>query len=85
MNYTHTANRIFVEQDGQLLAEITFPLTADNEYTIDHTFVDDRLRGQGIAGELVRLAVEQIKNQGGHVRATCTYAQAWVQRHPEAL
>lgn len=67
--------------DGKLLAEITFPETSPGEYTIDHTFVDSSLRGQGIASQLVSLAVDAIQMQGGTVLATCPYAVKWLSEH----
>ena len=50
---------------GRLVAEITFPCTPPGIYTIDHTFVDPSLRGQGMADKLVRAALEQIRKNGG--------------------
>ena len=50
-------------------------------YTIDHTYVNDDLRGQGIAAELVQMAVDQIHEQGGKVNATCSYASAWLKQN----
>lgn len=50
---------------------------------IDHTFVDNSLRGQDIAGKLVKLAVDKILADGNKIGATCTYAIAWLQRYPE--
>ena len=43
-----------LNEDGKLVAEITFPETAPGVYTMDHTFVDPSLRGQGMADKLVR-------------------------------
>ena len=74
-------NRIYAERDGVLLAEITFPETAEGVFCIDHTFVDASLRGQGAAGQLVRAAVEAIHAKGGTVTATCSYALGWLQKH----
>lgn len=76
-------NRIYQEQDGKVVAEITFPETEPGIFTIDHTFVDPILRGQGIASKLVKTAVEEIKRKGGIVRATCPYAVKWLEEHPE--
>ena len=50
-----------LDGSGRLVAEITFPETAPGVYTIDHTFVDASLRGQGVADRLVRAALEQIQ------------------------
>lgn len=71
--------RIYMEDEqGGLVAEITFPETSPGVYTIDHTYVDDSLRGQGIASELVRSAVDEIQHRGGEVQATCSYAVKWL-------
>ena len=43
--------------------------------------VDDSLRGQGVAGTLMELAVQAIQEQGGTVTATCSYAQHWLEKH----
>ena len=68
---------------GRLVAEITFPCTQPGIYTIDHTFVDDTLRGQGVAGQLLRAAADQIRAEGKCARATCSYAKIWFEKHPE--
>lgn len=74
--------RIYAEDaDGRLIAEITFPMTEPGVYCIDHTFVDASLRGQGVADQLVRAALEQIRSNGGTPKATCSYASAWLEKH----
>jgi len=67
--------------DGKLIAEITFPETEPGVYTIDHTFVDDSLRGQGMAGTLVQLAVDEIQRREGVIAATCSYAKKWLEEN----
>lgn len=75
-------NRIYMTgDDGKMIAEITFPETADGEFTIDHTFVDESLRGQGMASKLVQAAVDEIEAKGGIVKATCSYAVNWLDKH----
>ena len=75
-------NRICMRADaGRIIAEVTFPETSENVYTIDHTFVDSSLRGQGIAGKLVQAAVDEIEKKGGKVTATCSYAVSWLEKH----
>lgn len=80
MEYITEKNRIYVVMDGEEVGEVTFP-QRDDVYIINHTYVDDRLRGQGIASELVRRAVEEIGRRGGRVEATCSYAQLWLARN----
>ena len=80
MMFQTEKNRIYLEDgEGRTVAEITFPETAPGVFTIDHTFVDDSLRGQGIASQLVQVAVDEIGRRGGEVQATCSYAVKWLE------
>lgn len=82
MDFITEPNRIYAEDaSGKLLAEITFPEIKPGICTIDHTFVDHSLRGQGIAGKLTELAVSAIQMQNKQVTATCAYAQRWLEQH----
>ena len=56
MDISREEHRIFIDKQGQLLAEITFPFVDEQLVDIDHTFVDVSLRGQGIAGVLMHIA-----------------------------
>ncbi len=72
-------NGIFKYDDaGRVIAEVTFPETEPGVFTIDHTFVDDSLRGQGMASKLVQAAVDEITKRQGEVKATCSYAVKWL-------
>lgn len=83
MEFQHEPGRIFaLSPEGALLCEVTFP--AENGVAdIKHTFVDESLRGQGIAGKLLAAAVAQIRKDGLRVRPTCSYARTWFEKHPE--
>ena len=82
MKLIHEPSRIYgTDENGKVIAEITFPLTAPGVYTIDHTIVDSSLQGQGVAGQLVQAAVYDIESQGGQVQATCSYAVKWLEKH----
>ncbi len=50
-----------------------------------HTGVPDVLRGRGIAGELVRVALEHARAQGFKVRPDCSYVEVYMQRHRQTL
>ena len=83
MDFITEKDRIYAaDASGNVIAEVTFP-TEDGVSTIDHTFVDPSLRGEGIAGQLVKLAAEKILAEGNKIAATCSYAVAWFKRHPE--
>ncbi len=83
MEFIHEAGRIYAQDEANnVIAEITFP-AKDGVADIDHTFVDESLRGQGIAGKLIEMAVEQIKKDGNKISATCSYAVNWLSKHSE--
>lgn len=64
-------------QTGQASGEVTFP--AENGVaTITHTFVDDSLRGQGVASQILAEAAEQIRASGLRMNATCHVAAKWI-------
>ena len=79
MDFIKEDNRIYYEDNaGKVIAEITFPEIEKGVYNIDHTFVDESLRGQGIAKQLVELAIKQIESKNGKVQATCSYAKKYL-------
>lgn len=83
MDFKIEKNRIYAtDPEGNVVAEVTFP-TENGVSIIDHTFVDPSLRGEGIAGKLVKLAADKILAEGNKIAATCSYAVAWFKRHPE--
>jgi hypothetical protein len=76
------ANRIYMtDSTGKVVAEVTFPETVEGEFTINRTFVDESLRGQGMASKLVQAAVDEIESRGGTVKATCSYAVKWLEKN----
>lgn len=83
MKFQYEKERIFSEDEtGRVIAEITFP-TKDRLADITHTFVDDSLRGQGAAAQLLSAAAAQIRSEGLKAKATCSYAAKWFEKHPE--
>lgn len=83
MDFRHQEDRIFaMDPAGKLLAEVTFPIS-DGVANINRTFVDDSLRGQGVASQLLTAAVEQIRAASQKVYPSCSYAIKWFSVHPE--
>lgn len=84
MNFTHESNRIVLfGENNKTLAEVTFPNIDENTVDINHTYVDDSLRGQGIAGKLMEHAAEELKAQNKKAVLTCSYAVKWFEKHTE--
>jgi len=84
MDFQITENRIFAEApDGTLLVELLFPSQGPDTVCFTRTFVDDSLRGQGVAGQLMEAAARTLTAQGKKATATCSYAVKWLEKHPE--
>ena len=84
MNFTYNPNQIALfHSDNSLLAEVTFPNLDQNTVNIDHTFVDESLRGQGVAGQLMEAAAKELRTQGKKAVLTCPYAVKWFEGHQE--
>ena len=82
MEFKKEENRIYLDnEDGKVLAQIEFEELENNQFNIYHTFVDEGLRGQGVASKLVKAAVEEIQSRGGTALATCSYAKSWIEKH----
>ena len=83
MEFQHERERIFaLDEQGKLVAEVTFPVS-EGVADIDHTFVEQSLRAQGVAGQLLDAAVRQIRMEGLRAKATCSYAAKWFKEHPD--
>ena len=84
MEFQETNGRIWAEnEEGRLVAEITFPEIRPGVADLDHTFVDPSLRGQGAAAKLVEAAAAQLRRRGMKAVLTCSYAKKWFGDHPE--
>jgi len=75
------AGRFVAELDGQQ-AELDYEL-AGGVLRLVHTGVPAAIGGRGVAGNLVRNALDFARAQGYKVRPDCSYAEAYFQRHPE--
>lgn len=72
----------YIDEDGEWIAELTY-FTVGDTMTIDHTEIDEKLRGEGIGQDLVKAAVEYARANGLRIKATCPYAKKVIERTPE--
>lgn len=83
MDFIKEENRVYCAENGKTLAEITFPQVKANVVEINHTFVDESLRGQGVAGKLIEAAYDVIKISGRKAVPTCSYAVSWFEKNAD--
>ncbi|MEY1163248.1 GNAT family N-acetyltransferase [Providencia manganoxydans] len=79
----HTSFFILSDDKQIRLAEITFVYTGEGLAIIDHTIVDESLKGQGIAKQLVAKVVEIMRGEHRKIIPLCPFAKAIFDRTPE--
>jgi len=55
----------------------------DDVMVITHTIVPSAIGGRGIAARLVQAALTHAREAALKVDPRCSYADAWMRRHPE--
>lgn len=69
-------------RDGEKLAELTYSV-AGSRVILDHTDVDDRLRGQGAGKKLVTAAVEWARKENKKLMPLCPFARSVFDKTPD--
>ena len=66
----------FIEEEGEIIAEIVYAKGGDSLIIIEHTEVDEKLKGQNIGYELVHHVVEYARSHNLKVSPICPFAKA---------
>lgn len=66
----------FIEQHGEIVAEMTYVWTGKTSIIIDHTQVDEKLKGQGAGKKLVIKAIEFAREKHLKIIPICTFAKS---------
>jgi predicted GNAT family acetyltransferase len=69
-------------QDGKRLAEMTYTV-AGTRVIIDHTQMDDALRGKGAGKKLVHAAVEWARAENQRLLPLCPFARSVFDKTPD--
>ena len=81
ISHDAASHRFTTQADGHE-AELVYRLRGQS-LVIEHTGVPEAIGGRGIAGDLVRTALEYARAQGLRVVPACSYSAEFVKRHPE--
>ena len=81
ISHDPASQRFTTEADGET-AYLEYERAGD-VMVITHTIVPRAIGGGGIAGDLVRTALEHAKTGGLKVDPRCSYADGWMRKHPE--
>ncbi len=80
INHDSRAHRLSVELEGQT-AQLDYELDG-KVMSITHTRVPSPIGGRGVAAELMRSALELAAANGWTVKPVCSYAAAYMSKHP---
>ncbi|SFN64218.1 hypothetical protein SAMN04487989_102192 [Bizionia echini] len=67
--------KFYVVIDGQQKAEMTYKFKEKNVIDINHTEVDDSLKGEGVGSKLVDSAVTYLRENNMKAVASCPFVQ----------
>lgn len=73
----------FVENDGNILAEMVYSMPTASKMVIEHTEVSDELKGQNVGYQLVHTAVEYARAHNIKIVPLCPFANAVFKKKPE--
>ena len=73
----------FIERDGNILAEMVYTMASPEKMIIEHTEVNDELRGQNIGYELVHAGVEYARLHHLKIIPLCAFANSVFKKKPE--
>lgn len=69
-------NKFYIGEDAEhAIAGITFVPTGEDKMIIDHTYVSETLKGQGIGNQLVNKVVEFARQENKKIIPLCPFAK----------
>ena len=66
----------FVGGEENILAEMTYNMPSNNKMIIEHTEVNDELRGQNVGFQLVKAAVDYARLNNVKIIPLCPFANS---------
>ena len=75
-------HRYEIHSEGRLAGQLAW---RDQAGVLDlvHTEIEPAFEGRGLAGQLVRFALDDARAAGRRIQPSCGYVAAWIERHPE--
>ncbi len=71
--------------DGVYAGRADYEL-GDDVIAFTHTVVEPQFEGRGVAGALVRTALDAVRADGTRqVVPQCPYVKVWIEKHPDYL
>ena len=71
-----TKGAFYVEQDNQILAQMTYTWAGTDRIILDHTEVSQVLNGKGVGKQMVTKAVDFAREKGIKIIPLCPFAKS---------
>lgn len=68
--------KFYIGSVDDIKAETTYSKAGDDKMIIDHTWVDDSLRGQGAGDELVMAIIDYARSSSIKIIPLCPFARS---------
>jgi predicted GNAT family acetyltransferase len=78
-----TSGAFFLTVEGKRLATMNYIMLENKTMLVEHTLVDDSLKGQGIGKSLLKKLVDYSRQHQIKVKATCSFVNAIMNKTPE--
>jgi uncharacterized protein len=72
----------FIEKEGKRMAQMTYSKAGPTMIIIDHTEVDDSLRGSGAGQAMVEAAVHWAREKNIKIMPLCPFANSVFRKNP---
>ena len=73
----------YIEQDGKVVAEMTYVWAGTGKIIINHTEVNEILKGQGAGKQMLSKAVEFVRENGLKIIPLCPFVKSVFDKTPE--
>ncbi|MEW4212077.1 GNAT family N-acetyltransferase [Priestia megaterium] len=83
INIKKDANTFYIGEQDKKDAEIHYISTEKDGIIVDHTFVSDSLRGQGVGEALVKRIVEFAREEGKKIIPSCSFVKDKIERNED--
>jgi uncharacterized protein len=81
MNVEHIDGAFIIQDNGKRVAETTYKL-AEDVMTMPHTWVDESLRGKGVAKQLVAAAISFARDHHYKIDPVCPVVKGGFAKDP---
>jgi predicted GNAT family acetyltransferase len=75
-------SRYEVSADGRVVGFSAYHLIAEGVLALPHVEVEPDFEGKGVASELMRRSLDQIRERELRIVPICPFAQAFLERNP---